>query len=280
MAGLALRSFSLRTGLWAVALLATAGIAPAFAEEGGLREFAPDRPDKTDGPYTIDPGHVQVETDIISHNRDFYNDDGTRKHESVFMAPNIRIGIWDDTEVDLITPAYTVMGLSERNGGHTRLHGWSDMTVRAKINLWGNDREGTTALGLIPFVKLPTAATAYGNGAFEGGIGVPFAIKLGGEWELGTQTTLAVNRNAIGDGYDPDLTFSVSLSHPLGEVLDGYVELYGERQTGADAATVATLDLGVTYLVTPNFSVDGGVNIGLSKAADDVNPFIGFTIRF
>ncbi|MBB6254627.1 transporter [Nitrospirillum iridis] len=265
------------------ALLATAGLPVARAGEGDagrLREFTPDRPDKTDGPFTIDRGHVQVETDIVTHNRDFYNDDGTRRHESAFMAPNIRIGVWDRAEIDIIAPAYTTIGLSERDGGHTRLHGWSDMTVRSKINLWGNDGEGTTALGLIPFLKLPTAATAFGNGSFEGGLGVPFAIRLGGDWDLGTQTTVALNRNAVGIGYDPDFAFSVSLSHPVMDILNAYVELYGERQTGPDAATIATLDLGITYQVTPNFSVDGGVNIGLSKAADDVNPFLGFTVRF
>ncbi|MDE1146173.1 MAG: transporter [Azospirillaceae bacterium] len=271
---------SLRVLAWP---LLAAGLCafPAFAqEEGALREFSPDRPDKTDGPYTLDVGHVQVEADLISHNRDFYNDDGTRRHESIFMAPNIRVGVWDDAEIDLITPAYTVMALSERGGGHTRVHGWSDMTVRSKINLWGNDGEGTTALGLIPFLKIPTAGAAFGNGAFEGGIGLPFAIKLGGDWNLGTQTTLALNRNVVGDGYDPDIAFSVSLSHPLGQVLDGYVELYGERQTGADAQTVASLDMGVTWQLTANFSLDAGVNIGLSKAADDLNPFLGFTVRF
>ncbi|WP_186455671.1 transporter [Nitrospirillum pindoramense] len=262
------------------AVLAVSAGAPARAGEGGAREMTADRPDKTEVPYTIDPGYIQIEADIVSHNRDFYNDDGTRRRETVYMAPNIRIGVWDDTELSIIPPAYTVMALSERGGGHTRIHGWSDMTVRAKVNLWGNDGEGATALGLIPFVKLPVAAQALGNGAVEGGVGLPFSMKLGGEWEMGAQATLALNRNAIGNGYDPDLAFSATLSHPLGASLDGYVELFGERQTGPDAATVATLDFGLTYQVTATFSLDCGVNIGLTKAADDLNPFVGFTIRF
>jgi hypothetical protein len=37
---------------------------------------------------------------------------------------------------------------------------------------------------------------------------------------------------------------------------------------------------GLTCAITPNVQVDAGVNIGLTRSADDVNPFIGLTWRF
>src|SRR5690242_2970613 len=43
------------------------GPAPAAAE---LRQLQPDRPDKTEGPYTLDPGHVQLEMDLVSWHRE------------------------------------------------------------------------------------------------------------------------------------------------------------------------------------------------------------------
>src|SRR6266436_4230281 len=35
-----------------------------------LREMVADRPDKTESPYTVDAGHFQVETDLVSYTRD------------------------------------------------------------------------------------------------------------------------------------------------------------------------------------------------------------------
>jgi hypothetical protein len=53
-----------------------------------------------------------------------------------------------------------------------------------------------------------------------------------------------------------------------------------EARTGRGAEFVATFDTGFRYLVTPDFSLDAGLNIGLTKAADDLNPFVGFAVRF
>jgi hypothetical protein len=43
---------------------------------------------------------------------------------------------------------------------------------------------------------------------------------------------------------------------------------------------VGTVDTGLTYLVSENIQLDGGINIGVTRAADDFAPFIGLTWRF
>lgn len=43
---------------------------------------------------------------------------------------------------------------------------------------------------------------------------------------------------------------------------------------------IGTFDFGVTYKVRPNIQLDAGVNIGLTRSADDVNPFVGLTVRY
>jgi hypothetical protein len=40
------------------------------------------------------------------------------------------------------------------------------------------------------------------------------------------------------------------------------------------------VDLGLTYGLTKNLQLDGGVNIGLTKSADNVNLFVGVSRRF
>jgi long-subunit fatty acid transport protein len=38
--------------------------------------------------------------------------------------------------------------------------------------------------------------------------------------------------------------------------------------------------VGITYAVTKNLQLDAGVNVGLTSAADQINPFVGFSARF
>ena len=51
-------------------------------------------------------------------------------------------------------------------------------------------------------------------------------------------------------------------------------------ESWAGRRVVATFDLGFTYPVTRDIQLDAGVNIGLTDAADNVNPFIGLSLRY
>ena len=51
-----------------------------------------------------------------------------------------------------------------------------------------------------------------------------------------------------------------------------------ERPTRTDSAV--TVDPGLIYAVSKNMTLDTGVNIGATRAADDVNAFVGGAIRF
>lgn len=43
---------------------------------------------------------------------------------------------------------------------------------------------------------------------------------------------------------------------------------------------VVLLATGLTYQVTKNFRLDGGINIGATPAANRFNPFVGTSFRF
>ncbi len=59
----------------------------------------------------------------------------------------------------------------------SRSRAQGDLTARLKINLWGDDG-GTTAFGLLPYLKFPTSTDSLGNNAVEGGLILPFAVNL------------------------------------------------------------------------------------------------------
>ena len=69
----------------------------------------------------------------------------------------------------------------------------------------------------------------------------------------------------------------VGLSRTIVGNLGGYVEFYSAVSTGP---WVGTLDTGLIYQVTPNFSIDVNSFFGLTRSAPDYNVFSGFGYRF
>jgi hypothetical protein len=243
-----------------------------------MREMATDRPDKTESAYTVDAGHFQVEMDLLAYTYD------RSKHEKVeglaIAASNFKVGVLNNLDLQIIVETYNLERTKDRETGQSaRLSGFGDLTLRSKINLWGNDG-GPSALSVMPFVKLPTAGGGLGNGAVEGGVIFPFAMELPAEWGLGAQIEVDHLRDSSGSGYHQEFANTVAVSHDLGEKLGFYVELFNSVSNERHSAWIATFDFGFTYAVTRDIQLDAGMNIGLTDAADDFNPFIGLSMRY
>jgi long-subunit fatty acid transport protein len=71
-------------------------------------------------------------------------------------------------------------------------------------------------------------------------------------------------------------TFAVKWTDKLGT----YYEVFTKRELDTGLRWIASFDTGVTYALTPNIQLDAGINLGLTKAADDYSPFIGITYRY
>src|SRR5207247_9851552 len=99
-------------------------------------------------------------------------------------------------------------GLVRRN------HGFGDILVRLKWNAWGNDG-GPTALGVMPYVKLPTNQDNLGNHSVEGGVIIPFAADLAAGWSVGLMTQFDLVRDDPGNGRHLQLLNSITFDHNL-----------------------------------------------------------------
>ena len=73
-----------------------------------MRELNPDRPDKTEGPYTVDAGHYQVESDIFTytHNHDSAGGANTTVDAWSLATLNFRVGLCNQAEFDAILDPY------------------------------------------------------------------------------------------------------------------------------------------------------------------------------
>ena len=109
--------------------------------------------------------------------------------------------------------------------------------MRTKLNLWGNDG-GTTAGGIMPFIKIPTGIDGLSNHHVEGGLILPLAVKLPWDFDLGTMAEFDYDRNDRNDGYGIDFVHTITLGHELFDKLSGYIEYVG----------VSPMRTGNTYL--------------------------------
>jgi hypothetical protein len=246
-----------------------------------MREMSTDRPDKTESAYTVDAGHFQVEMDVLTYSYDRNNGlPGDTRVESLSIAPmNLKVGLCNRADFQMVIETYTSVRTHVRATGQVeRQRGFGDIALRLKANMWGND-EGRTALALMPFVKLPTNQDNLGNNSVEGGLIVPFAMDLGGGWGMGLMTEVDVVRGDR-DGHNPEFINTITFGHTIVGDLDGYVEFFSAVSTEEDSEWVGTFDMGLTYGLTEDIQLDAGINIGVTRSADDWNPFLGLSWRF
>lgn len=247
-----------------------------------MRDMSTDRPDKTESPYTVDAGHIQIESDLISYTRDHSKAGGGDTVTNSFNTPtiNFKVGLTNSSDIQFVYDSYNYSRVEDKQAGTTETtDGLGDLTIRYKYNFWGNDG-GDTAFGIMPFIKFPTSRNSVGNDSFEGGVIVPFGMELAEGVGFGTMAELDISRDEDDHGYHATYIASATIGYDVTDALGHYVELYAEKADESGAKTIVTFDTGLTYGVTDNLQLDAGVNIGVTKAADDLNPFLGVSYRY
>ena len=242
-----------------------------------MRELSTDRPDKTESPVTVDAGHWQFETDLISFHRE--QADGLRSDAWAVDAFNLKAGLLDNMDLQLVFEPIDGQRTEDLASGETHsVQGQGDLLFRLKIHLY--DGQGLIpTFGLMPFIKSPTAAEGLGNGVSEAGLILPFGWDLPAGFSLGCMAEFDQALNSTGSGSHIDSIASASLSHGLFGSVEGYVELWTQISGEGGVEGQSTLDGGLTWEVVPNVQLDAGVNAGLTAASEDLNPFAGLSLR-
>ncbi len=266
---------------------------PVIADKSGYHLFHPtprelmrplstDRPDKTESAYTVDAGHYQIEMDFFSYSRDRTSAGGSDTQvDSWAIAPiNLKVGLLNSVDLQMILETYNQVVTDDRAAGtRTRQAGFGDVTSRLKVNLWGNDG-GATALSVMPYVKFPTNQDDLGNNSVDGGIILPLAIQLPAEFSMTVMTEFDFVRNDGRDGHHTEFVNTITVGRAIAGDFGMYVEFFSAVSTEDDSPWVGTFDVGFTYALTPDIQLDGGVNVGVTDSADDINPFLGISLRF
>jgi hypothetical protein len=242
-----------------------------------MRELSPDRPDKTESPYTLDAGHFMLEMDFANFICD--KTDGTTTKAWNVGDFNFKTGLLNNVDIQFVHNNYLNVHTEDGSGKSTTQSGFGDFTTRLKINMWGDD-SGKTAFALLPYVKFPTSTDNLGNNAVEGGLLLPLAVKLPGGFDLGLETGAGLFQDGNDGHYHEDFVNMATVDHAIAGRLSGYVEFFSDISTERHSSWIGTVDFGLEFAVTENVQLDCGCNFGATRAADDFNPFAGITVRF
>ena len=191
-----------------------------------MRPFSTDRPGKSHSALTVDAGHIQAEGDFWNYTWDRHTPDRTTRRAYTLAAPNLKLGITNWAELDVIFPVYNSLAVRSREGGgNERAFGIGDVLVGGKVNFFGND-DGKHALGAIAFIKLPTAARGLGNNMVEYSLNMPYTIALPAKFSLTLEPAVGLLRNYNKQGYHADYQFLANLNRPIiGEVVTAALEI-------------------------------------------------------
>jgi len=246
----------------ALAVAAFSLVDPVPADK--MRDLATDRPDLTEGPFTVDAGHLQMEMDAAIVSLD---DQGLGVD---VVGVNARVGLTDAVDIHLILPTIgTVFGVD------TATPAFGDLLVRAKWNLFGN-ASGDVAVALLPYVVIPSDTVV------TGGLIVPVNLNLPWEFGLGSMVQLELVRG--GEAYeeiDGLVVVSASLARPITHGVGAYLEGVAQTQLLHSAAEVWA-SAGTTWQPTADLQFDLGARSRIPLAGDEyarVEAFVGATVR-
>jgi hypothetical protein len=247
---------------------------------GQLREMTIDGTGATQSPYTVDVGHFQMEMMLFSYSYDRNSADGEQdRFKSLAIAPTaLKVGLLNQLDAQLLLEPYNVLKEQAGTNELTR-GGFGDTSVRLKYNLWGNDA-GLTALAVMPYLKFGTSQEGIGSSGIEGGVILPMAVMLPWHFEMWLTSRFDAVRDASGSGSHAEFANGISLAYDLANKVVGYVQFSSVVSSEGGADWSGLFETGLIYSVTDNIQLNGGVNIGVTTAADDWTVFVGLAYRF
>ncbi len=265
------------TGLASASLAADPASYGTKATE--VRDLTTDRPDQTEGAFTVPKGWFQFETGFANYSRRLDTDH--RNETWIWGEVNAKYGITNDVDFQLLWQAYSTM----RHKGNSEdadymgsyKEGVADLVVRLKYNVVGNDG-GPFAMSLLPFVKIPTAKHKIGNDMWEGGLAVNTEVDLGSGFTLGNSLIGNVSADSDDTLYFRPVATCV-LGYGITDRLSCYAEVYTSWQVDSERYWQTSFDAGLGYALTDDMIFDVGAN-WFFRGDEAINPFVGLSWRF
>lgn len=246
------RTFSTRTILFFLLLFPAT---QAFAQDS--EPISTDRPDQSDGVYTLPKNAFQLETGLLY---------GKESDDYFFHNTMLRYGLFNKTEVRLEIDYGRQFGIT----------GLLPTSISIKQALIEQN-------GLLPAISaIGSVALPFLSSSEFRPDKVPLGLTLAFENELSDHFSLAYNLGGFGDGYSDELNWLVTanLGYSPIEKVSFFLEYFATYADGIPPDHNA--DMGVLWLLKNNLQLDIAAGTSLFRNSSGNNRFvtIGFSYRF
>ena len=226
-------------------------------------ELVTDRPDQTESAAVVPRGLFQVETGYL-----FTRDGGADGHAG--PGTLFRIGLGGRTELRL-----GHAGIVGGGGGR----GAGDSEIGAKVSLVSRADGRRPDIALLGGMSLPTGAPGFSSGGADTSFLAAFAHDLGPRLSLGWNAGAAWESAPDRPGRRAFIVYSLALGVSLTDRLGTFLEVFGDRLATGATPAAASVDAGLTLLLTDVLQLDASAGCGLRGQADDLFVGAGLSLR-
>jgi hypothetical protein len=261
--------------------LALAASLPALAQEDARGEgpLKTDRPDFVESSEVVGKGRVQLETSfLVERERD-----AQERQRTWSMPTMLRVGLGDALELRIESEGRTVQHSTDKaSGERSTTAGYADSSVGLLWHVLDADGK-QPSVGVIVDATLPTGSNSLR------GKGLRPSLRVVGEWELPADLELGI---MPGIAFDHDQEheretprhsyglFGIVLDKAFNERLHGLAEISLPRiARSRHGGTQASVDLGLTYLLSKDCQLDTLFSRGLNHRTPYASWTVGLSIR-
>jgi Putative MetA-pathway of phenol degradation len=257
-------------GLGSIAL----GVALTLASVAAAQDdkIPTDRPSVSTSTVTVPPGALQIESGVeysrsrVSHGQ---------TEQQILTDILLRTGITSRVEVRVDINPLVWLKADDTDVG------FGDVTLAVKYRFFDSpDGSWWPALGVLPFVKLPTARSPIGSARVDVGCTALATFDL--PWQL----SLDVNVGLAGIGQSEGAYFllrenvSASLTRQITDRWAMYGELFYSSPSERHTRDVVGFDTGFQYLILPRVAVDMAFQVARGTPGPDFAIRAGLSMRF
>ena len=252
-------------------------IAGMLAARAAADPICAARPGKSTPACTVPAGHFQLETGLADWSAGEIG--GERDTSLVIGETTFKYGLSDRSDIEVDVAPWQ-RSTSRGGGFRERASGIGDVTVAYKRQLTGG--EAAVQIAALPYVKIPTAKRALGNGKWEAGLLVPIGVSIANSpLSIGLTPELDWAADGDGHGHHAAMVQVASLGWQANDKLSLSAELWGQWDWDpAGTGKQASADGSVAYLLSDNVQIDAGANFGLNRQTPDVELYAGVSKRF
>ncbi len=249
-----------------------------------IRNPGPDLVNFPNSAYTIERGHVYLETQPVQ-----INGPTNSQAYNYSFGYLLRFGLTDRVEFRLFSNGITYQSAFRGNAGSgvgpiPAATGWSPLFIDFKVNFWEQRlRSLIPAMGLEVFMSTETGSQAFRTGVTYGInllFDLNFAENWNLEWNIGVQPANA-NIPNLPDAVLPQLNAQWSLQRGITDNFAMFTHGYFNGAALPQFGGNSVVGLGAVYFLGDRWSVWGDYNVGLDK--DRGPPFtynIGFAFAY